>query len=73
MIAEAFQENTEAEEKWMRVTLTSAQLSSYFTGFSEIYSLRDEMKTLKGDTFNLTEFQEQFLSYGNAPVNIFES
>jgi len=68
MIAEAFQEKTEAEEKWVRVTLSSAQLSSYFTGFSEIYDLRDEMKALKGDSFNLKEFHEQFLSYGNAPV-----
>tara|TARA_R110002073_G_scaffold139232_2_gene289233 strand:+ start:9595 stop:11346 length:1752 start_codon:yes stop_codon:yes gene_type:complete len=68
MIAEAFQEKTEAEEKWVRVTLTSAQLSSYFTGFTEIYELRDEMKALKGDSFNLKEFHEQFLSYGNAPV-----
>ncbi|MBQ0769049.1 MAG: DUF885 domain-containing protein [Bizionia sp.] len=68
MIAEAFQEKTEAEEKWVRVTLSSAQLSSYFTGFSEIYDLRDEMKALKGEAFNLKEFHEQFLSYGNAPV-----
>jgi len=68
MIAEAFQEKTEAEEKWVRVTLSSAQLSSYFTGFSQIYELRDEMKALKGDSFNLKEFHEQFLSYGNAPV-----
>ena len=68
MIAEAFQEKTEAEEKWVRVTLSSAQLSSYFTGFSEIYELREEMKALKGDSFDLKEFHEQFLSYGNSPV-----
>ena len=68
MIAEAFQEKTEAEEKWVRVTLSSAQLSSYFTGFSQIYELRDEIKALKGDDFDLKEFHEQFLSYGNAPV-----
>ena len=68
MIEDAFQEKTEAEEKWVRVTLSSAQLSSYFTGFSQIYELREEMKALKGDSFNLKEFHEQFLSYGNAPV-----
>ncbi|WP_432411184.1 DUF885 domain-containing protein [Rasiella sp. SM2506] len=68
MIAEAFQEKTEAEEKWVRVTLSSAQLSSYFTGFSQIYELREELKALKGDEFDLKEFHEQFLSYGNAPV-----
>lgn len=68
MVVEAFQEKTEAEEKWVRVTLSSAQLSSYFTGFSEIYELRKEMKALKGNSFDLKEFHEQFLSYGNAPV-----
>lgn len=68
MITDAFQEKTEAEGKWVRVTLSSAQLSSYFTGFSEIYALRNEIKALKGDAFDLKEFHEQFLSYGNAPV-----
>lgn len=68
MIKDAFQEKTEAENKWRRVTLSSAQLSSYFTGFSQIYELRDEIKAIKGDSFNLKEFHEQFLSYGNAPV-----
>ncbi|MBU2950017.1 DUF885 domain-containing protein [Tamlana agarivorans] len=68
MIKDAFQEKTEAENKWRRVTLSSVQLSSYFTGFSQIYELRDEIKGIKGDSFNLKEFHEQFLSYGNAPV-----
>lgn len=68
MIEDAFQEQTEAENKWKRVTLSSVQLSSYFTGFSQIYELREEIKSIKGDAFNLKEFHEQFLSYGNAPV-----
>lgn len=68
MIEDAFQEQTEAENKWRRVTLSSVQLSSYFTGFSQIYELREEIKSIKGDAFNLKEFHEQFLSYGNAPV-----
>jgi len=68
MIKDAFQEQTEAENKWRRVTLSSVQLCSYFTGFSQIYELRNEIKSIKGDSFNLKEFHEQFLSYGNAPV-----
>lgn len=68
MTVDAFQEPTEAEGKWRRVTLTSVQLTSYFTGFSQIYELREEVKAIKGDSFNLKEFHEQFLSYGNAPV-----
>ena len=68
MVQEAFQEQTEADNKWRRLNLSSVQLSSYFTGFSQIYELRDEIKQLKGVDFNLKEFHEKFLGYGNAPV-----
>ncbi len=68
MVTDAFQQQTEASNKWKRLTLSSVQLSSYFTGFSQIYELREELKAIKGDDFNLKEFHEQFLSYGNAPV-----
>ena len=61
----AFQQTAEAEGKWKRVRLTQVQLASYFTGFSEIYELRESMKT---KDFNLKKFHEQFLSYGSAPV-----
>jgi uncharacterized protein (DUF885 family) len=68
MIKDAFQEKTEAENKWRRVTLSSVQLSSYFTGFTQIYELRKDIKAAKGEAFDLKGFHEQFLSYGNAPV-----
>jgi uncharacterized protein (DUF885 family) len=41
-------------------------LCSYFTGYSEIYALREEMKKKKD--FDLKKFHESFLSYGSAPV-----
>ncbi|MFT4834967.1 MAG: hypothetical protein ACI8WP_001731, partial [Flavobacteriaceae bacterium] len=65
---DAFQQQTEAFNKWRRLTLSSVQLSSYFTGFTQIYELREELKAKQGDQFNLKEFHEAFLSYGNAPV-----
>lgn len=68
MMKEAFQEKTEAEGKWRRLTLSSVQLSSYFSGFTQIYSLRNELKAKKGENFNLKEFHEEFLGYGNSPV-----
>lgn len=68
LINEAFQEKSEATEKWKRATLSQVQLCSYFTGFSEIYALREELKQIKGNKFSLKEFHEEFLSYGNAPV-----
>lgn len=68
LVNEAFQQQAEAEGKWRRVSLTQVQLCSYFTGYIEIYELREELKKLLGDKFNLKEFHEKFLSYGSAPV-----
>jgi uncharacterized protein (DUF885 family) len=65
---EAFQQEAEAKGKWRRVSLTSVQLCSYFTGFTEIYDLREELKKKEGEKFNLKAFHEQFLSFGSAPV-----
>ncbi|MGS0824344.1 DUF885 domain-containing protein [Shewanella sp. 0m-8] len=68
MINEAFQQQAEAEGKWRRATLSQVQLTSYYSGYREIYDLREEYKTLKGDDFDLKAFHEEFLSYGSAPV-----
>ena len=63
-----FQQTAEAQGKWRRVKLTQVQLASYFTGFTEIYELREEVKKMMGDKFDLKAFHEKFLSYGSAPV-----
>ena len=63
-----FQEEAEARNKWHRATLSQVQLSSYFTGYTEIMALREEVKQKEGSKFNLKNFNEQFLSYGSAPV-----
>ncbi|CUU01943.1 Uncharacterized conserved protein, DUF885 familyt [Candidatus Thermokryptus mobilis] len=68
MTREGFQERAEAEGKWRRACLTSAQLSSYFTGFQEIMKLREEYMKLKGEKFNIKEFNEKLLSHGSPPV-----
>jgi hypothetical protein len=65
---EAFQQKAEAEGKWKRVTLSQVQLCSYFTGFTEIRDLREEMKNKLGSKFDLKTFHEKFLAYGSAPV-----
>ncbi|MBS1501015.1 MAG: DUF885 domain-containing protein [Bacteroidetes bacterium] len=67
---EAFQQPAEAENKWTRVSVTSVQLDSYYTGYKEIMDLRDEWKTKMGDKYNLKDFNEKFLSYGSAPVKL---
>jgi uncharacterized protein (DUF885 family) len=65
---EGFQEEAEARGKWLRATLSQVQLSSYFTGYTEIYALREELKRREGQAFSLKAFNEKFLSYGSAPV-----
>jgi len=66
LMNEAFQQEAEARGKWRRVSVSQVQLCCYFTGFSEIYALREELK--KKSNFDLKKFHEQFLSYGSAPV-----
>jgi uncharacterized protein (DUF885 family) len=68
LMNEAFQQEAEARVKYKRVSLTQVQLCSYFTGFTEIFDLRESLKKKQGKTFNLKQFHEQFLSYGSAPV-----
>jgi uncharacterized protein (DUF885 family) len=68
MIKDGFQQTAEAMGKLRRAELSQVQLCSYFTGFTEIYALREEMKKKQGDKFNLKAFHEKFLSYGSAPV-----
>ncbi len=68
LIDEAFQQKAEAEGKWRRVTLSQVQLCSYYTGYTEIYEFREELKQQLGDKFNLKEFHEKFLSYGSTPI-----
>lgn len=65
---QAFQAEREAREKWRRVQLTSVQLTSYFSGYSDIMELRERRKKALGTAFDLRGFNEQFLSYGSAPV-----
>ena len=64
---EAFQQKTEAMGKWKRVSVTQVQLCCYFTGYTEIYDLRESLKA-HDRKFDLKRFHEQFLSYGSAPV-----
>ena len=65
---EAFQQAAEAEGKWKRVSVSSVQLTSYFTGYKEIIDLRELYKKQQGKDYSLKAFNEKFLSYGSAPV-----
>jgi uncharacterized protein (DUF885 family) len=68
LMDEAFQQKTEAEGKWHRVSVTQVQLCCYFTGYTEIYDFREELKNKMKNKFDLKQFHEKFLGYGSAPV-----
>jgi uncharacterized protein (DUF885 family) len=65
---EAFQQQTEADNKWKRVSVSSVQLTSYYTGYKEINALHEEWKKKQANKYKLKQFNEKFLSYGSAPV-----
>ena len=68
LMRQAFQTRSQATEKWHRVKVSSVQLTSYFSGYSEIMDLREQRKQAMGANFVLKDFHEQFLSFGSAPV-----
>lgn len=70
LVRQAFQTPQEAVEKWRRVQLSSVQLASYFSGYNDIMELRERRKQQLGDRFDLRQFHDQFLGYGNAPVKM---
>jgi uncharacterized protein (DUF885 family) len=73
LLNQAFQQQSEAEGKWRRATLSQVQLTSYYNGFAEIYAFREELKDKLGDAFDLKDFHNRFLSYGSAPVPVIRS
>ncbi len=70
LVRQGFQTRAEAAGKWRRVQLSSVQLTSYFSGYSEIMDLREQRKQALGARFVLKDFHDQFLGYGNAPVKM---
>jgi uncharacterized protein (DUF885 family) len=68
MMKGAFQQEREAAGKWTRANLSSTQLLSYFTGYSEHLALREEAKTRWGKDFDLRKYNDAVLSHGSPPV-----
>ena len=68
MMKGAFQQEREAAGKWTRANLSSTQLLSYFTGYSEHLALREEAKARWGSEFDLRKYNDAVLSHGSPPV-----
>lgn len=63
MIGETFQEEGEAVAKWKRARLTSAQLTTYYYGFSEMMKLRAAAEGKPG--FTERGYHDKLLSFGS--------
>lgn len=68
MVKRTFQQEREAEGKWVRAQLSSAQLPTYFVGVQEHFDLRKAMEQKQGKDFKLKAYHDQVLSYGAPPV-----
>ena len=67
MTGRGHQEEGEAAGKWRRALLTSAQLSTYYVGYTEVSDLASELSAL-----DLTERQvhDHMLAHGSPPVRL---
>jgi uncharacterized protein (DUF885 family) len=68
MTVSAFQQEREAEGKWTRARLTSAQLPTYFVGYSEHTELRRDAEARRGAAFNRKAYHDALLATGSPPV-----
>jgi uncharacterized protein (DUF885 family) len=67
MTGRGFQEEGEAEGKWTRAQLTSAQLSTYLVGLIEVMAIRQAFEAKAGAAFELQAFNDELLSHGSPP------
>ncbi|HEX2082640.1 MAG TPA: DUF885 domain-containing protein [Xanthomonadaceae bacterium] len=68
MVKQTFQQEREAEGKWIRAQLSSGQLATYFVGAQEHFDTRKAWEAKLGDKFNLKQYHDKVLSYGAPPV-----
>ena len=64
----AFQQEREAAGKWVRASLSSTQLLSYFTGYTEQMAMRDEARRRAGPAFDLKRYNDAVLAHGTPPT-----
>src|SRR2546421_2104290 len=68
MMNEGYQQEGEAVAKWKRARLTSAQLSTYFVGVTEMLEMRALAMQKTQENFDLKTYHDKVLSFGSPPV-----
>jgi uncharacterized protein (DUF885 family) len=69
MTGRGYQEEGEAAGKWRRALITSAQLSTYYVGYSEISDLARELKAADPGQPE-QEIHDRMLAHGSPPVRL---
>ncbi|HEX8007859.1 MAG TPA: DUF885 domain-containing protein [Trebonia sp.] len=67
MTGRGFQEEGEAAGKWRRVLLTSAQLSTYYVGYTEVSDLAAD---LMAEGYSERAVHDRMLAHGSPPVRL---
>ncbi|HEX4694827.1 DUF885 domain-containing protein [Sphingomonas sp.] len=68
MMKGAFQQEREAAGKWVRASLSSTQLLSYFSGYEEHMAMREEARRRWGARFDLKTYNDAVLAHGSPPA-----
>lgn len=68
MVRQTFQQQSEADGKWIRAQLSSTQLATYFVGAQEHFDTRRAVEAKEGEAFNLKSYHDRVLSHGAPPV-----
>lgn len=68
MVRQTFQQQSEAEGKWIRAQLSSTQLATYFVGAQEHFDARRAAEARAGDGFDLKAYHDGMLAQGAPPV-----
>ena len=68
MMHTTFQEEGEAAGKWIRASVSSAQLPFYFVGSEEHWDIRREAEKRWGAAFTLKRYHDTVLSFGSPPA-----
>jgi uncharacterized protein (DUF885 family) len=72
MTGRGYQEEGEASGKWRRALLTSAQLSTYYVGYTEVSDLATELRAANPG-WSDRDRHDQMLSHGSPPARLLRS
>ena len=68
MVRQTFQQQSEADGKWVRAQLSSTQLATYFVGAQEHFDARKAAEAKAGDDFDMKAYHDGILAQGAPPV-----